>query len=201
MAHSLNKNRLRLSKLAVLFLIVGVLFTRPYFDDETPTAELFEVFGNIFVIACILGRVYSTAFIGGRKNATLITYGPFSISRNPLYFFSFLGACGLGILSGHVILAIMAPIIFCLIYFPVIAREEAYLLEHFGEPYLSYCRTTPRFTPKLSRYHAPESVPMSPQHLRYALRDAMLWFCALPFFELVEYFHDQPFAQHLPVLF
>lgn len=201
MALALNKNRRLLSKLAVIAGLLLVIFTKPAYPDGAPVADFFEVIGNILIILCILGRLYCTAFIGGYKNATLITYGPFSMSRNPLYFFSFLGAFGLGVLSGHVTLAIAAPILFCLIYFPVIAREEAYLTQHFGAAYLDYCRKTPRFIPNPWIYYAPETVPMVPKFMLKALRDAVLWFCVFPFFELVEYFHDSGVVPELLVLY
>ena len=42
-------------------------------------------------------------YVGGRKNAELVTTGPYSMMRNPLYFFSLLGVAGVGAQTGSVL--------------------------------------------------------------------------------------------------
>jgi protein-S-isoprenylcysteine O-methyltransferase Ste14 len=80
-------------------------------------------------VIAILGRAWSTRYIGERKANLLVTEGPYSVSRNPLYLFSFLGAQ-----TGSLLIAIFAagtvPI-----FRPVIKREEAAPQILFGETY------------------------------------------------------------------
>ncbi len=190
MAKALNKSRIRDTRLALILCFSVVLLTKQIIHDNTPLHEIFELIGSILVSICVVGRVYSTAFLGGHKNANLITYGPFSITRNPLYFFSFIGACGIALMSNHIVLLVLIPTLFCLVFFAVIKREETFLIEEFGDAYKAYLQTTPRFFPKLSLYNAPESVPMVPRFLLKSLKDAALWFLALPFFEFVEWLHE-----------
>lgn len=201
MAKALNKSRIRDTRFVLIICFLLVIFTEQLFTYETPIHETLDMLGDFLIAICVVGRVYSTAFLGGHKNATLITYGPFSISRNPLYFFSFIGACGIALMSNHIVLFVVIPTLFLLVFMQVIRREEAFLTEEFGEPYLAYCKQVPRFFPKLSLYHAPETVPMVPKYLLKATKDAVLWFLALPFFELVEYLQHARILQPLFTLY
>lgn len=190
MAKALNKSRIRDTRLALILCFTLVLFTEQLFHYETAMHELFDMLGSVLIASCVVGRIYSTAFLGGHKNATLITYGPFSVTRNPLYFFSFIGACGIALMSNHALLFVIIPAMFLLVFHGVIRREETFLIEEFGEPYRAYCARVPRFFPRFSLYNAPETVPMVPKYLLKAAKDAVLWFLALPFFELIEYLQD-----------
>src|SRR3954469_5447769 len=56
-----------------------------------------SLLGFALVTTATLRRLWSLAFISGHKNASLVQDGPYSCTRNPLYFFSAIGALGLGI--------------------------------------------------------------------------------------------------------
>jgi protein-S-isoprenylcysteine O-methyltransferase Ste14 len=187
MARALNKSRIRDTRLVLILCFALVIFTEQVIRFKTPLHEMLDMLGSILVSLCVMGRIYSTAFLGGHKNALLVDYGPFSITRNPLYFCSFIGACGIALMSNHVVLMVLIPTLFCAVFFSVIQREEAFLREEFGAEYEAYCRKTPRFFPKFSLYHAPETVPLVPRFLLKSLNDAVLWLLALPFFECVEW--------------
>ena len=57
---------------------------------------LIEKAGLALIVICILGRTWCTLYIGGRKKRELINKGPYSVVRNPLYFFTTIGAAGIG---------------------------------------------------------------------------------------------------------
>ena len=190
MASALNKHRIRDTRLGLIFCVVLLLFTRPVVDTDSALYTLLQLSGNILVTLCIIGRITATTFLGGHKNTTLITYGLFSVCRNPLYFFSFLGSCGIALMSAHLVLIILIPALFLWIYLGVIAREEVFLAEQFGDAYRQYCEKTPRFFPKLSLYHAPETIPMVPQFLVNALKDAAGWLVAFPVMTLIARLHE-----------
>ena len=188
-AQHLNKSRILITKLVLLAAIFGMVFGAPLpvFAEQSPLHETLDMLGLVLLFACALGRLYCTAFLGGYKNAALVMHGPFSISRNPLYFCSFLGACGIALISSHLILIAVLPTTYCLVYFSLIRREEAHLMEQFGESYREYCARVPRFFPKFSAYTVPETVTMYPRFLHNGLKDSLIWLSILPLSELVEY--------------
>jgi protein-S-isoprenylcysteine O-methyltransferase Ste14 len=190
MATELNKHRIRDTRLGLIFCVLVLLLTRPVIDNDSTLYTILQLSGNLLVTLCIIGRLAATTFLGGHKNTTLITYGLFSVCRNPLYFFSFLGACGIALMSAHLVLILLMPALFLWVYLGVIAREELFLSEQFGETYQRYCATTPRFFPRFSLYNAPETIPMVPQFLINALKDALAWLIAFPAMTLIARLHE-----------
>ena len=188
MAKNLNKARMRQSRYLLLIVLAIVFFTRALIPIETPIHHGLDFLGYLFVAVCALGRLYSTAFLGGFKNDTLITYGAFSVVRNPLYFFSLVGMTGIALMSGYLIIIIIMPLFFAVLYHYLIQREEVFLLEKFGHAYANYMKSTPRLFPNLKLYNAPEKIETVPKYLNKAFKDAIWWFAAFPLFELAEYF-------------
>src|SRR5262245_34324764 len=66
----------------------------------SPSHELVEWIGIVFIVFCILGRTWSSLYIGGRKIEEFVQSGPYSVMRNPLYLFSCIGAIGVGMQAG-----------------------------------------------------------------------------------------------------
>jgi protein-S-isoprenylcysteine O-methyltransferase Ste14 len=198
MAQKLNKSRMRDSRVIVLAVISIVFFTKALIGYKTALHESLEFLGYIMVAFCALGRVYTTAFLGGVKNKNLITYGPFSIVRNPLYAFSLMGVLGISLISGHIVIIFFVPVAFVVLYHFLIAREEEFLHEKFGVEYEAYVQSTPKLIPDFSKYSAPETIECVPQFLTKAFFDAVWWFMVFPLFELAESLQESGF---FPVVF
>lgn len=196
MAKKLNKNRIRDTSVLVGLSFIAILFSKQIFDHNEPEKhELFEFTGYFLIAIAAMGRVYCTAFLGGFKNHNIIDYGPFSISRNPLYLFSFIGVCGFALMSVNLIAIIIMPAGFLAIYIPLIKREEIYLEGKFGKAYLTYKKKTPRLFPNFRRYHSPAEVAMTPRTLNNALKDSIMWFLAFPALEFIEWVQDEGYLQ------
>ena len=143
----------RVFSILILFLAV---FTGHSFSQDGVIDVSFETTGLFLLTICSMGRLWSLVYISGNKRRELITAGPYSIVRNPLYVFSLIGAVGIGLASENLlILSLMVG--FYVAYYPfTILAEEKKLEDKFGEVYLEYKRRTPRFLPKFSLYHGPQ---------------------------------------------
>lgn len=190
MAVKLNKNRMFLSRLLMLVLVFIGLFCATLFREGSFFHETLEIIGYILVCLCALGRVYASAFIGGKKNTSLITGGPYSLCRNPLYFFSFLGIVGVAAITTSLIAILVAVIGIWFLYDRLIAREEQFLREKFGTAFEAFTQSTPRFFPSFKSYTCPDEIPLQPKFLLFAVIDAVWWFVPYPVFELADHLRE-----------
>lgn len=82
----------------------------------------------------------------------LVTWGPYSIVRNPLYLGNAVMGCGWSVMVGWLWLAAFA-VVFCGIYsLVIIPYEEQFLLEKFGDEYLDYMGKTQALVPSFSHF-------------------------------------------------
>jgi len=140
---------------AVLILLLAI-FTMPPFKQGDLADILSDTSGLFLLTICSMGRLWALLYISGKKTHEVITDGPYSIVRHPLYLFSFIGAIGIGLASDN-ILVLAALVIFYLSYYPLtILSEEKILTKKFGQTYIDYAKCTPRFLPKLSLYKSPD---------------------------------------------
>ena len=152
--------------------------------------ELIEVTGASLIGAAILGRLWCTLYIGGRKSDSVVRSGPYSIMRNPLYFFSAVGAAGVGAQSGSLTVAVAFGLLCMLAFLVVIRREEQFLAGHFGAVYQDYLKSVPRFFPNFRLFQDEDALTVIPKRIYVTLMDGLVFFAALPAFEAVEYFQD-----------
>jgi protein-S-isoprenylcysteine O-methyltransferase Ste14 len=172
----------------IAILVIALLFVRSSFSGRTH--EYVESIGLSFIVAAILGRMWCTMYIGGRKSSEIVRSGPYSVTRNPLYVFSSIGAIGVGAQTGSVIIALSFGILCYIAFHIVIDTEEKFLERNFGEPYRAYCRDVPRFFPNFSIYSDDTMVTVKPDRLYRTFLDGLVFFVAYPFFEFIEYLQD-----------
>ncbi|TCT08811.1 protein-S-isoprenylcysteine O-methyltransferase Ste14 [Tepidamorphus gemmatus] len=169
--------------------VVGFLFTDSMWRPGGFTHEAIEYFGIGLLLVCVLGRAWCTLYIGGRKKAELVQVGPYSVSRNPLYVFSIIGAAGVGAAAGSVISTLLLAVACYAVFAVVVSREEQFLSERFGRAYAEYCARVPRFWPRLSEWRDVATVEASPRLVLASVRDGALFFLAIPFVEAIEHLH------------
>lgn len=182
-----NFQRMRRLVLALIIaaLVIALLFVRSAWGEEGH--EFVEAIGIGTIAAGILGRMWCTLYIGGSKAYAIVTAGPYSISRNPLYLFSSIAAFGVGAQTGSLIVAFVFLIGCALAFHVVILREERFLLPAFGEPYRAYLSAVPRFVPRTLRVVNEDSLVVQPARLYRTLIDGMVFFVAMPALEIVEW--------------
>jgi len=133
------------------FLVVMVIVARP---------TVLSLVGGFLIVVCgEFIRLWGVAIAGSETRTTgpvggtyLITQGPFSFVRNPLYVGNMLMYFGVGLMSNTPILATSALLFFFFQYSLIVSLEEEYLVRTFAGEYVKYTKAVPRFIPTLSRY-------------------------------------------------
>lgn len=191
-----QQNRRYIIGVIIALLIFALLFIRSAWYGHIH--EYIEAFGLGFIVIAIIGRLWCTLYIGGRKSAEIVNTGPYSVTRNPLYVFSTIGAIGIGALTGSIILSLLIGLLCYLAFLCVILVEEKFLTGIFGAPYQHYCQNVPRFFPKLSLFHDKNELTVKLDRVYRTFFDGLFFFIAYPFFEFTEYLQD---SNILSVLF
>jgi len=91
-----------------------------------------------------------------RNVQRLVTYGIFAWARNPLYIGNFLIWMGFVVISGVMWFLPIAILLFAIEYTLIVAYEEGVLESIFGQEYLDYKKTTPRWIPRPPKGPQPE---------------------------------------------
>lgn len=83
-----------------------------------------------------------------RSQATLVTSGPYRWVRHPLYVMGVLAFTGFALISENLFVVVVAVMGF--IFLNVrLQKEEANLIDRFGDAYRQYMRRTGKYFPKL----------------------------------------------------
>ncbi|MEE2848792.1 MAG: isoprenylcysteine carboxylmethyltransferase family protein [Pseudomonadota bacterium] len=176
----------RWRKLFILVGLVALLGWTPLVRAVPGFEHAVEHLGLIAIMICIIGRAWCSLYIGGRKKAEIVASGPYSVSRNPLYVFSFIGAFGIGAQSGSLTIGLVFALACWLVFRIVVGREERFLSEAFGAPYTAYVARTPRFLPNPKLWRDETEIVVRPALFVRTVVDGAFFLVALPLFEGLE---------------
>ncbi len=193
-----RKWRITFSRLFAAALAVVVLFSTSKWESIDLISTGLFLCGAVLVGVATVGRLWCSLYISGYKSKSLVVAGPYSICRNPLYFFSLLGGIGVGLATETLSIPLLILTGFALYYPHVIKREQKKLVALHGEQYQQYCRSTPCFLPSFSRLNEPEEYSVRPKLFRKNVFDALCFIWIVGILELIEGLHE---SHVLPVLF
>lgn len=152
------------------FLLLMILFMNP-----TLTSMLA---GFLLVLSGEIIRILSVSYAGSETRTTsgvggsnLVTHGPYSVIRNPLYAGNILIYSGFGIMSNSLFpyLQLAGVLYFSLQYYAIILNEENYLRNNFKEEYRIYEAHVMRFFP------FPKSLPSNARsNLKFNLKSGLI---------------------------
>ena len=195
-------DRVQAVRKAVLLggLVAGVALvavTESIYPTGGRAHETIEWVGIVLIVTCILGRTWASLYIGGRKINSLVENGPYSVSRNPLYFFSVLGAAGVGAQVGSITLALACAAIAALVFAVVVVQEERVLREHHGAAFAEYSARVPRFLPNLRLWRDSRTLTVHQLRVVRTFADALIFLLSVPAAELIEMLQE---GGYLPIL-
>lgn len=176
MTESASTPRLRATFAIYLGLIAATAVWGPH--SLAPAANVAAgVAGFLCVALACLGRLWSSVFIAGHKDETLVTAGPYARLRHPLYACSVLGALGLGLTSRSALLCGIVVVLIAALVVYAAACEEQFLAEQFPEAFAAYAAAVPqKWWPGPRRAPAPERIDVRPAVYWKAFLDAGSFF-------------------------
>jgi protein-S-isoprenylcysteine O-methyltransferase Ste14 len=183
---------------AVALGVVIFAVTNSRYPSGGTIHEMIEWIGIVLIVVCILGRTWASLYIGGRKIDELVTIGPYSTMRNPLYFFTFLGAAGVGAQIGSIVVALACGLIAYVVFHIVVLQEEKLLVERYGDAYKAYMARVPRFFPNPALWKDEPTLTIRPPRVLMTFADALVFLLAVPMAEGFEHLQD---IGVFPVLF
>ena len=193
--------RYQAARRALLAIIIVLAFTTLVFGGSRHDElmhEYIETLGLALVMVGIGGRLWATLYIGGRKSAVVVSTGPYSMTRNPLYLFSSIAAAGVGAQTGSYVVTCLS-LVLCAAFFHVVARrEERFLSATLGDEYFSYLRRVPRFLPNPLIYRDDAEVTFQTERIRATFVDGLVFLAAIAVLEAVEVAQE---AGTVPLLF
>jgi protein-S-isoprenylcysteine O-methyltransferase Ste14 len=115
--------------------------------------DVLQGVGAVLIIVAILLilltinelRKHKTTVNPTGKSAHLVTSGPFSFSRNPIYQGNVLLICGIGLASGNAWMLLVAIVTAALEQRFAIVREERHLEARFGKAWRDYSKRVRRW--------------------------------------------------------
>lgn len=145
---AISNLRLAAARTLIFGAVAGACITGRGWAPDSRMSMALESVGLLLLLVGAFGRVWCAVHIAGRKNKDLVAVGPFSVMRNPLYFFSMFAFIGAG---------------FC---FDSLARGA------FGASYEAYLARVPRFLPRMALYVPADEVTVGIRAFRRVLVEA-----------------------------
>lgn len=156
----MNKNRLPVFGIGPLYVVscffltmIGLMLNHQGVLDQGKIPSLkivMSVLGFLLIVAGVGLWIYAVIIqkIGDEiKKGSLVTEGAYSVVRNPVYSAFILLFTGILLRTNNMLLLIL-PVVFW-VYLTILLKctEEKWLLEKFGEEYITYCRSVNRVIP------------------------------------------------------
>lgn len=190
-----QKQRLYIARVLsiLIFILTLVSVGKPHI--------IADIIGFMLIVIGGVGRIWSAAYISGFKSGKVVNIGPYSVVRNPLYFFSLTGFIGVGLVFGSIILTLLLVFVFFVSHWSTIIFEENKLRGLFGKDYEDYYNATPRLLPKFSQFYNPETIEFYPIKFTKTLVEATYLIFSYGAVKLIIWLHEIEFLPNLVTLY
>lgn len=111
------------------------------------TPDAWSIFGGfLLMMAGMFFRAWSSGYIN--KDRELATEGPYSLTRNPLYFGSLILGSGIAVAGNNVITYLIFVVYYFFFFTFLIAIERKRMRKRFGQQYETWAKEANLFFPK-----------------------------------------------------
>ncbi len=188
---NLNVERLRKRLTAILatFWLAAATVVGTRWGETSLIGHTLFSSGCLLMGVGVIGRVWCLGTIAGHKTNDLITDGPYSLCQNPLYFFSAVGAVGVGMASCTFVFPLLVLLGFLVYYPSVISSEARRLTSRHGEAYLAYHHKTPLLIPSLARFRESGEHHIASRAFRRGAFDTVWFFVAFAWMHVLTELH------------
>ena len=145
---------------------VAALASRPSVPEGSWASFAFESLAFVLFISGAATRWWATIYIESRKGISLITEGPYSMCRNPLYLGTFLLVLAVAAYLKSLTFAAGLAIASGIYLSTTLTVEERRLRRNFGEEYIRYCAAAPRLFPRPKLLHTSRTIQVSVRGLQ-----------------------------------
>jgi protein-S-isoprenylcysteine O-methyltransferase Ste14 len=168
------------------------LFSAPHFGPQSWQEFCCYSLGWSLFLAGAAMRWWGTLYVGGRKSSELVTSGPYSLCRNPIYVGTFLLTLSVGVLaqSALFLLAVLAAKAYFLGV--TVPDEEALLRQRHGASFIAYCERVPRFFPRFKLFSSPTTIEVHVSGLRTEFWRMCRWAWIPVLCDLATHLRGQP---------
>ena len=175
--------------LIITFIIIDNNFSAFSLNIDMKTSLLFSYIGFSLVVLGGFGRIWASLYLEGFKTRKLIKEGPYSMVRNPLYFFSLMLFLGMCFAIKSIAISFALLVVFVLFHIPTILNEEKVLLSTHDESYKAYYESTPRLLPNIFKYKKTESTDMIQVRIKSIIKRLWEVIGYLFLFTLIDFFY------------
>jgi protein-S-isoprenylcysteine O-methyltransferase Ste14 len=121
--------------------LVHLLLPVDLFPDSFPNVIGLPLIALAIALFMLSVREFSrqgTPVRGSEPASVVVASGPYRFSRNPIYLSMLLLEAGIAIMANSAWIMVAILFMFAYLSLGVIAREEIYLVDKFGDEYLRY---------------------------------------------------------------
>jgi protein-S-isoprenylcysteine O-methyltransferase Ste14 len=137
---------------------VAVLFSTPHSLEGSWMDFVFDQVAWFMFFAGAAFRWWATLYIGGRKTFDLISEGPYSLCRNPLYLGTFLMVFSMAVFLESLTLMVGLTLAAWIYLSTTVPVEEERLRARFGSKFDEYCARVPRLIPRFGGFQSAETI-------------------------------------------
>jgi len=142
-------------------------------------------------------RFWATLYLGGRKEDALVSDGPYSVLRHPLYLGSLLIGLSAGLFLQSPLFELALAVVFVIYTGSTIPIEESVLRSRYETEFEEYIQRVPRLWPAWRQFHTPPQLMVDVQALRNEAARATRWVWIPIAAQMLTFLRAEPWWPHI----